>query len=206
MAVKLLQPNATVFNSMTINGGVTAHSVLSDSNDNTSVRTQDINKVSIVRVEDFDAASLGAISIDYVQAVMFGFLFNTRTEDVDVNVKILNSSATVLYTEVWNLTMNGYSSVKFTGAQRTTSDGSNAWTVDDVDGLMIRLDTYAEDPPNISWANFTKTYIAVTYQEGYQNDVKGVDGGWNDHSTSGDNRIDKVNGITTGNIAKINGV
>ena len=165
MATVNLHPSSTVSNNFTINGGGTAHGSLADSDDNTAIRTQDQNKECIVELDDYTSGG----TIDSIRHYIRGFKHNTRGGDVEVQVKLENSSGTDLYSENHQLLFNGYTPQDFNGTSRTTSDGSSAWEDSDLDGLRLSINTTPEDPDGASYANIVKAYVEVTYTEGVTN-------------------------------------
>jgi ethanolamine utilization protein EutA (predicted chaperonin) len=172
----------------------TPHGVLSDGSPNTSIQTHSQNLTCIVELDDYTAGG----TISNIRFVVKGFLFNTRSGDTDIQVIITNSSNDALYTETVTLNFNSYIEQTHTGTERTTSDGSTAWSDSDLDGLRLVIYTSA-DPPGASAAAVTEAYIIVTYEAaatGYANDVMGVASG----------NIGKVITVATANIDKVIGV
>ena len=200
MATVNLNPNSTVSNNwnVQISGGVgTASSVLADSLDNTSIRTALQFRESIVELQNFSTAVPSYTSITSIRFLVRGVLFNTRSGNTDIQVKLENSSGTDLYSETVTLNFtNFYAPEDHYGTVRTTSNGSDAWTATDLDGLRLSINTNPEDPPGLSQAQVSKAYVEVTYGTGYSNDVSGVT------STN----ISEINGISASDIAEVNGV
>tara|TARA_Y100001963_G_scaffold28890_1_gene39254 strand:- start:1 stop:588 length:588 start_codon:yes stop_codon:yes gene_type:complete len=195
MATVNLNPNATVSNAWTVwqsGGGGTAHGVLSDSA-TSAIRTQDQGDVCTVELDDYSAGG----TISSIRYCVSGFLYNTRGGSTEIQIKLLNSSGSVLYTENETLNFNSYNPQDHYGTARTTSDGSSAWTDSDLDGLRLSINTSPADPPSVSYANVVKAWVEVTYTPaGYGHAVNGI------AATS----ISKVNGIATASISKVNGI
>jgi hypothetical protein len=197
MATVNLNPSSTVSNDWGIIGGAgTAHGVLSDGAAGTYIQTQAQYRACIVELDDYTAGG----TISNIRFVVKGFLFNTRSGDTDIQVIIISSEegAEALYIETVTLNFNSYIVQTHTGTERTTSDGSTAWSDSDLDGLRLVIYTSA-DPPGASSAVVTEAYIIVTYEAaatGYANDVMGVASG----------NIGKVINVATANIDKVIGV
>ena len=162
MATVNLHPSSTVSNQWTITGGDgTVHGVLSDTDDSSAIRDNAQNQTAIIELDDFTAGG----TITSIRHYIRGFKHNTRSGDVEVQVIIENSSGSALYSENHQLLFNSYVAQDFNGTARTTSDGSTAWTVSDIDGVRLNINTSPEDPPGFSYANVVKAYIEVTYTE-----------------------------------------
>ena len=193
MATRNINPTSTVSNQWTINGGDgTVHGVLSDGSGTTSIRTPQQNRTSIVELDDFTSAAydnsinnVDGIAITSLRHIIDGFVFNTRGDDIDVQVILDKGNGVTMYSENHNLTFNGYVPVTFTGTSRTTSDGSTPWNRAVVTNLRLNINTSPEDPPAISWANVTKANVEVTYDTSNVAKILGVDVA----------DVDKVNGV-----------
>lgn len=195
MATVNLNPESTVATSWVPAPSGTPHGVLSDGSPNTSIWADSQNLTCIVELDDYTAGG----TISNIRFVVKGFLFNTRSGDTDIQVIITNSSDDALYTETVTLNFNSYIEQTHTGTERTTSDGSTAWSNSDLNGLRLNINTSTEDPPGKSVAAVTEAYIIVTYEAaatGYANDVMGVASG----------NIGKVITVATANIDKVIGV
>ena len=165
MATVNLHPSSTVSNDWTISGGSgTVHENLADSSDTSLIRTQDQNDYAIVELDDLDYSGLNIASIDSVRFYVRGVLYNARSGNTDIQVRMQNSSAVTLWNETITLNFTGgYAPEDHYGTARTTSDGSTSWTVSDIDGLRLNINTSPEDPPGPSYAQFVKAYVEVTY-------------------------------------------
>ena len=160
MAIHKLHPSSTTSNDWGTQGGGDAHDELADTDDNTSIQTQGVNRVCIVQLDDF-AETFD--SIDSIRHYIRGYKYVARSGTIDVQVILENSSGTTLYSEDHALAVNGYTPQDFNGTSRATSDGSSAWTDGDLDGLRLNINTSLEDPPGNSWARVVKAYVEVTY-------------------------------------------
>ena len=160
MATTNLLPDSTVSNNWTINGGSgTVHQNLADTSDLSDIRTQDQSRVAVVELADYSAGG----TIDSIRHYVRGYKFHSRSGDIEIQVKITNSSDTTLYSDNHLLLVNGYNPQDFYGTARTTSDGSSAWTDGDLDGLRLDINTSPEDPDGVSYAVIVKAYVEVTY-------------------------------------------
>ena len=170
MATVNLHPSSGVYNNWTtVVGGGNYWTELADTTDGNGIRTATGNHICIVELDDYTAGG----TIDSIRFYIRGVLFNARSGDTDVQVRIAkqahtNSSASVYFDETKTVTFNaGYAHADYYGTARTTYDGSNPWHDGSGDGSLdnIRLDinTSPESPPGISQAWISKAYIEVTY-------------------------------------------
>ena len=139
---------------------------------------------------------VNATSVSSVRHYISGFVFNTRSGTTEVQVKLQNSSGTDLWSENHTLNFNSYNAEDHYGTARTSRANGDvsAWTLSDINGLRLNINTTPEDPPLISQARIVKAFVEVTYSTGYGNRVSNVAD------------IAKVNGIATGDIDNINGI
>ena len=159
MATTNLNPSSTVANDFSmLFGASTAHGALSDTA-STAIGTQDQNDECIVELDNYTAGG----TINSIRHYISGYKYLTRSGDVDVQVKLENSSGTDLYSENHTLLFNSYIAQDFYGTSRTTSDGSTAWTESDLNGLRLSINTTPENPDGISYATIVKAYVEVTY-------------------------------------------
>ena len=168
MATVNLHPSSTVSNDWTISGGSgTVHENLADSSDTSLIRTQDQNDYAIVELDDLDYSGLNIASIDSVRFYVRGVLFNTRSGNTDIRVRMANSSGTPLWAETITLNFTGgYAPEDHYGTARTTTTAlGGAWGDSDLDGMRLSIDTSPEDPAGSSYAQVSKAYIEVTYTE-----------------------------------------
>ena len=136
MATISLLPNSTITSDWgTIPTTSSIHTVLSDDDNLTLMRTQDQNDTALVTLDDFGESFT---SITRIRFYVRGVKFNTRTGDVDIQVKLQSASGTAYYTETVTLNFTaGYAPEDHYGAWRTTYDGSNAWTDTKLDDLRF---------------------------------------------------------------------
>ena len=189
-----LNPSSTVSNDWPIVKPTgNAHGALSDSYKTTYIRTPDQNDTCTVELDDYSSGG----TINSIRFCVSGFVFNTRSANTEIQVRLLNSSSSTLYSENVTLNFNGYVAQDHYGTARTTSDGSSAWTDSDLDGLRLSINTAPEDPPASSQATVVKAWVEVTYTAaGYGHAVSGVAAA----------NISKVNGVATASISKVNGI
>ena len=159
MATVNLTPDFTVSNDWNVSSG-TAHGVLSDSTESTNIDTNAQNKVCILTLSNFTAAF---DSIDSVRYYVSAFMYRSRTDDSDLQIKIENVSGTALYTETENIVVNGGAFADYYGTARAEYSTGVPWTDVHLNGMRIQLNTNLEDPPNISFVRITKAHIEVTY-------------------------------------------
>ena len=169
MATVNLHPASTVSNDWTIFGGSgTVHQNLADSSDTSYIYTADQNDYAIVELDNLDSLGLNIDSIDSVRFYIRGVYTNTRSGNVDIQVKMQNSSAVTLWNETITLNFTaGYAPEDHYGTARTTDNavGGDAWRDADLDGLRLNINTSPEDPSGSTRAQVAKAYIEVTYTE-----------------------------------------
>ena len=143
-----------------------------------------------VLLDDFDFSGLGASSITSIQLIIVGD-YDARSGSWLADTDIYGTGGGSLYQE--NLLIPaGRSASTITGAVRTTSDGSTAWTDTDLDDMRIGLTS-----PNCTTSGqLVQFYIKVIYETGYGNAVNGVAAA----------SIGKINGVATASISKVNGI
>ena len=149
MATVNLVPNADVSNSpaWTLSTGSDVYALLDDESSTDS--TVDGNKITataagkkcIVEFGDLDSAGLNIDSINSVQAIVRATIPD-RSQTYTIGVRILDSSST----ELWAQETSAGSSVA-TWATHTftarTTDGTDAWTDTDIDGLRMEIEGVA---------------------------------------------------------------
>lgn len=97
----------------------------------------------------FDNLTLHAgETIVSVTPTMTGTVLNGSGVTIIIQQEILESDDTQLYTQ--NIGPNGAAETTYLGTTRTTSDGSTAWTNNDIDGLKIKL-TFAANTATRFW-------------------------------------------------------
>ena len=143
MATVNLLPNSDVSNNFTISTGSDAFGVMDD--DHTSTISTDGSHLSATAVgkkfslgfQDFSAS---ASSIDAVQAVVKAGN-NGRGQSFTIGMTIVNGTSGNFYAQEssGSLAASGtYRTVTFTN--RTTSDGSSAWTNTDINNLRMKVE------------------------------------------------------------------
>mgnify|MGYP003128323233 FL=1 len=95
-------------------------------------------------------------TINYIQhtAVASGIAGKTFA---DLKVNLLDGSNSQYYSETHTLNPPGLQTV--TGTQRTTSDGSTAWTESDINALRLQLVFAAESGPNDLQVDFVSVLV-----------------------------------------------
>ena len=117
---------------------------------------------------------------------------NNRGRGVNYTIQVtLKSSSVNYYTE--DISDGGSASwTATTLTQRTTSDGTNPWTLSELDGLQMKLELTAISG---GITGITYVYFIIDYgATGYGNNVAGVDD------------VAKVNGTAVASIEKVIGV
>ena len=166
MAVVNLLPNADVSNSpaWTIGTGSDVYAVLDDddtghvTSDSSDIEATATGKICEVRMADhsLDAGT----TIDSVQAIV---KHNNRGRGTTYTIQVkINHSGGTYYTE--DISDSGSASWKTaTLTERTTSDGSTAWSLGQIDGLQMNLELTAISggTVGITYAYFIVTYTAV---------------------------------------------
>jgi len=130
-----------------------------------------------------------------VQFKTLAYVYLTRSASFDISVNLIDSINN-WYTEDVTIAFNGYVPTAANGTVRTTSDGSSAWTIAQVNALRLEITTAPADPPSVSRATVTYAHVTVDYSTGYANTVKGVAAA----------NIGKVKGVATASISKVIGV
>ena len=161
MATANLIPDSTVSNDWNVSSG-TAHACLSDTTESTVIDTNAQNKVCIVGLSNFTASF---DSIDSVRYYVSAFMYRSRTDDSDLQIKIENVGGTALYTETENIVVNGGAFADYYGTARAEYSTGVPWTNIHLNGMRLQLNTDLEDPPAISFVRITKAHIEVTYTE-----------------------------------------
>ena len=164
MATVNLLPNADVSNNWTLSTGSVPYVLIDD--DHTGFITADGNylsatatgKTCVVQLEDFTEAHS---SIDGVQLITRAGN-NGRGQSFELETKLMPLFGSVYYTE--NLGTQAASATYRTQTytNRTTYDGSNAWTNARVNGLKVGVTL---DAHSGGTTRFTYAYVIVTYTE-----------------------------------------
>ena len=165
MATVNLLPNADISNNFTISTGSDAYAVMDDnhtggqSSDSSYLSATAVGKKFSLGFQDF---SESASSIDAVQAVVKAGN-NGRGASFTVGMTMVNGTSGNFYAQESSGSLNAsgtYRTATFTN--RTTSDGSTAWTETDVNNLRMELQLTAH-----SGGTFRTTYCyyIITYTE-----------------------------------------
>jgi len=165
MATVNIVPMADILNSpaWTLSAGTNVYSLLatddsgnpdSDGSKISCTATGKVCVVGLTNEESYrEAASIESVQL-YVKACV-----RTRGQTYEINGGLLDGTGSTLYIEVagtsssanWNLH-------EFT--ERTTSDGSAAWTAGDIDDLRIHVESRALSGGTLL---VTYAYVKVTY-------------------------------------------
>ena len=165
MATVNLLPNADISNNFTISTGSDAYAVMDDdhtgsiASDSSFLSATAVNKKFSLGFQDF---SESASSIDGVQAVVKAGN-NGRGAEFTIGMTIVNGAGGNFYSAESSGSLAAsasYRTVTFTN--RTTSDGSSAWTETDVNNL--RMELQLTDHPGGTFRT-TYCYYIITYTE-----------------------------------------
>ena len=170
MATVNLLPNADISNNFTISTGSDAYAVMDDNHtgsqasDSSYLSATAVGKKFSLGFQDF---SESASSIDGVQAVVVAGN-NGRGASLTVGMTIVNAAGGNFYAQESSGSLGGtfnYRTITFTN--RTTSDGSTAWTETDVNNLRMEFQLTAH-----SGGTFRATYCyyIITYTEALATD------------------------------------
>ena len=164
MATVNLFPDGTGLNTFTLSTGSDVDALVTD--DHTSAISTDSNYLSAIltnkycylTLDDFTEAHS---SIDGVQLVLRAGN-DGRTETYDIETKLLPAGIGTYYTESTGTENSNRYYLTHTFTNRTTHDGSNAWTNALVNGLRIYVKL---DAISGGTFKFTQAYVTVTYTE-----------------------------------------
>ena len=165
MATVNLYPSSTGVNSWTLSTGSDAHTLLQD--DHTGFITTDSNylsatassKVCYLQLDDFTEDHS---SIDGVQVVTRAGN-NGRGQSFALETKLLPASGLIPYYTEGSGTQGAHASYRTqTYTNRTTSDGSSAWTNSELNGLRLFVSLTLHSGGT---TRFTQAYVIVTYTE-----------------------------------------
>ena len=149
MATVNLVPNADVSNSpaWTLSGGSTIWELLAlEAGDDSTADTDKISataagKKCIVEFTDLNFSGLNIDSINSVQAVVRAAIPD-RAQTYTIGVRILDSSSTELWAQETSAGSSAGNWTTHTFTARTT-DGTDAWTDTDIDGLRMEIEGVA---------------------------------------------------------------
>ena len=187
MAIAYLNPASATTNTNWDSSNV---SLLAQGETSNTWQTTANNANLIVTLTDFDFSGLGASSITSVQVILVGN-YDARSGNWSASTSILNASNTAYYNQLLSVPA-GRTASTISGAVRTTSDGSTAWTDSDLDGMKLGLTSL----DCTDKGQLVQFYIKVIYETGYGNSVNGVAAA----------SIGKINGVETASISKVNGI
>ena len=169
MATVNLLPNADISNSpaWALSSGTDIYAMIDDAgtspvaSDSSMIYATASGKVCSVAFQDLDAG-LSDATINSVTAVV-QHNNNGRGRSYEITCKI-GRSAGVDYTESTGTVGASISWVTTTFTERTTSDGSDAWTFADVNDMRMTLELTAitGSTTRISYAYLTVDYTAAT--------------------------------------------
>ena len=166
MATVKLSPDGDVTNDWTLSTGSDVYALVDDNHtgnivtDSSNLTTTSVSHAFIVDLEDFTEAHS---RIDGVQAVVRAGN-NGRGRTFKIKTKLQNnlSPAGIFYDEdsATKYASGTYRTVTFTN--RTTSDGSSAWTNSQLNNLRLYVEAEAHSGGTLCC---TYCYVIVTYTE-----------------------------------------
>ena len=162
MATVNLLPNADVSNNWTLSTGSDVYALIDD--DHTGTISGDSSYLSataalyscIVQLEDFTEAHS---SIDGVQVVVKAGN-DGRGQTYEIGTKLLPAIGGAYYTEGTGTGLSNRNYLTHTFTNRTTYDGSNAWTQGIINALKLGVSL---DAHSGGTTKFTYAYVIVTY-------------------------------------------
>jgi hypothetical protein len=165
MATVVLNPSSTVFNNWTIFGSEsTVHEALADDTGvNTGVQESGTTRYFEVELDNLDSAGLNIDTITSIQATMEANN-SLRSQTAVLDCSYRDSFGAIIngYTQDITISTTG-TNTKYDWTARTTSDGSDAWTDGDIDGMRLRV--VLDTAPAAGNALVYKLYLTVTYTE-----------------------------------------
>ena len=160
MATINLLPNGSGINSFTLSSGSDVGALVVDdytgtiAGDSNYLSATVINKVCYLTLDDFTEAHS---SIDGVQLVLRAGN-DSRTQTYDIETKLLGVGT--YYTESTGTENSNRYYLTHGFTNRTTYDGSNAWTQALLNSLRARVDLHIHSGDT---TKFTYCYVAVDY-------------------------------------------
>ena len=164
MATVNLLPNADVSNNWTLSTGSDVYALIDDdytspiSGDSSYLSATVTARTCIVQLEDFTEDHS---SIDGVQLVVRAGN-DARAKTYVLETKLLPAVGGAYYTESTGIENSNRFYLTHTFTNRTTYDGSNAWTNSRVNGLKVSVEL---DAISGGTMKFTQAYVIVTYTE-----------------------------------------
>lgn len=165
MATVVLNPSSTVFNNWTIFGSEsTVHEALADdTGTSTGVNEDGTTRYFEVELDNLDSSGLNIGSIDSIQASLeANCSLRSQTAVLDCSYRDGLGAIINGYTQDITISTTG-TNAKYDWTARTTSDGSDAWTDGDIDGMRLRV--VLDTAPAAGNALVYKLYLTVTYTE-----------------------------------------
>ena len=164
MATVNLLPDGSGLNTFTLSTGSDVDALLTD--DYTGAIASDSNYLSAIVTNKFcnltyDDFTEAHSSIDGVQLVLRAGN-DGRSETYDIETKLLPAGLGTYYTESTGTENANRFYLSHTFTNRTTYDGSNAWTNALVDALRVYVKL---DAISGGTFKFTQAYVKVTYTE-----------------------------------------
>ena len=164
MATVNLLPDGSGLNTFTLSTGSDVDALVTD--DHTSAISTDSNYLSATVVNKLCYLTLDNFtedhsSIDGVQLVLRAGN-DSRAKTYDIETKLLPAGIGTYYTESTGTENSNRFYLTHTFTNRTTYDGSNAWTNALVNGLRIYVKLDAISGGTFT---FTQAYVIVTYTE-----------------------------------------
>ena len=164
MATVNLLPNGTVSNSWTPPSISDPYSFIDE--DHTGTVASDSSYLSatatakscIVELQNFTEDHS---SIDGVQLVVRAGVAD-RGETYDLRTRLIDASGSSYYTELTGTELANRNYLTHTFTNRTTTDGSTAWTNILINALRLRVELDANSGGTFKW---TQAYVIVTYTE-----------------------------------------
>ena len=164
-----LLPNADESNSpaWTLSGGsdvyplIAAEASADESLDSDKISATAAGKKCIVEFTDLDFSGLNIDSINSVQAIVRATIFE-RGNTYTIGVRILDSSNTELWAQETSAGSSGGNWATHTFTARTT-DGTDAWTDGDIDGIRMEIEGVAMDGGTlrVGYAKFIIDYDEI---------------------------------------------
>ncbi len=171
MATVNLLPNADVSNDWTLSTGSDVYALIDDdytsplSGDSSYLSATVAGKYCVIELEDFTESHS---SIDGVQLVVRAGN-NGRGRTFKIKTRLVNEAtpSAIYYDEnsATQFASAGYRTITFTN--RTTSNGSDAWTNTQLNNLRLYVELEAHSGGT---TNFTYAYVIVTYTESLATD------------------------------------
>ena len=143
--------------------GTTRHDALDDDNGDTSYAACSADGRSMVIV--FANPSVAEADIDTIDSVRFlsSGRHTGRSGTADVDIEFEAPAGVSAYSETADYDASPFSYESISGTARTTSDGSNAWTYSDLEGLEMKCTKNGSNQVRLSYLALRVSYTeAVT--------------------------------------------